>query len=357
MNKKLLSLLLVLSIILSFTLIGCNKNTGTNEKATPGNESNQKTEEKKPSKKFALRFSTASVPTDAHTEALYKFKEAIEKSTDGQITVEVYHSGSLYGQGEDCEATIRGDLEMCYMSAQWIAEKVPEVSMFTAGYIFKDYNHMTKVLNGEIGRELFDTVAKKIGARPLAAFYLGARQLNLRDIGREVKTPADLKGVKLRMPNTPAWLFLGKALGANPTPLAFNEVYLALKTGTVDGQDNPLPTTKNAKFYEVTKYIILTEHVIDSVWPTINEKVWQEMGPDLQKKMLEAVEVARQYCDKKNLDAEKELVEFFKQQGLTVIEPDKEAFRNAVQKAYLDNKEISGKWDMELYNKIQELAK
>jgi tripartite ATP-independent transporter DctP family solute receptor len=333
MNKKIFSLLLI-SIFICFI---------SGSIAAP--------------KTFKLRFSTVSVPGDAHTEALYILKDTVEKLTNKQITIDVFHSGSLYGQGEDCNAVIRGDLEMCYMSAAWVADKVPEASMFTAGYIFKDYTHMTRVLNGEIGKKLFETIAKKINARPLAAFYLGTRHLNLRDIGRVVRRPEDLKGVKLRMPNTPAWLFLGKALGANPTPLAFGEVYLALKTGTIDGQENPLPTDYNAKFYEVTKYIILTGHLVDSVWPTINEKIWQDLGPDLQKKLLYAVNTARRYCDNTNLKREKELLDFFKQQGLIIIRPDVNAFREAVLKAYLENKDISGKWDMKLYEEVQALAK
>ena len=189
--------------------------------------------------------------------------------------------------------------------------------------------------------------------RPLGAFYLGTRQLNLRDIGREVKTPADMKGVKLRMPGSPSWQFMGKALGASPTPLSFTEVYMGLKTGTVDGQDNPLPTDKNAKFYEVTKYIILTDHYVNPVMPTINEKKWQSMGPELQARVMEALEVARDTCDTLNLKAEAELVAFFESEGMTVIKPDKQAFMDYAQKMYLDNKEISGSWDMDLFKVVQ----
>jgi|GEM_PF-42908 len=309
-----------------------------------------------PAKQFVLRVSIPSVPTDAHTQAFYKFKEAIEKSTNGQITVEVHDSGSLYGQGEDIKACERGDVEMTYASATWLADQMPELSMFASGYMFKDYNHMTKVMNGEIGKQEFDRVTKVLRIRPLAAFYLGTRELNLRDIGRVVRTPADLKGVKLRMPNGKNWLFLGQALGATPTPLSFSEVYLALKTGTIDGQDNPLPTDINAKFYEVTKYIILTDHYVDQQWPIIYEKVWEEMGVYLQQKMLDAIEVAREYCDKTNLDREESCLDFLKQHGLTVIIPDKEAFIKAVQAAYLNNKDMSGNWNMNLYKKIKDMG-
>lgn len=306
---------------------------------------------------FVLKFCTVSVPNDTHTRAMYVFKDEVEKLTNGQVKVEVYHSGQLQTQEGMLPACMRGTVEMALLGAGWMSDQVLYLSMFMAGYMFRSYEHMNKVLNGPIGREVFDDIAKRLGVRPLGSWYLGARQLNLRDVGKEVRRPEDLKGIKLRMPNSPSYMFLGKALGANPTPLNFNEVYMALKTGAIDAQDNPLPTNKNAKFYEVTKYIVLTNHLVDSVWPTINEKVWQKMDPDLQAKLYEACEKARAFCDKTNLEAEAELVEFFKEQGLKVIIPDVEAFAEHVQKAYLENKELTATWDMDLYRKVQAAAK
>lgn len=306
-------------------------------------------------KNYTLKFSTASVPNDAHTQALSIFKDSIEKLTDGQVQVKIFHSSSLYPQGADFDATKRGNLEMVYTSAWLLADYIPYLNMFTAGYLYQDYQHMAKVLNGPIGEKVFNDVAKKLGVRPLAAFYIGARQLNLRG-DKRIETPEDLKGTKLRMPATAAWLFLGKALGANPTPIAFSELYMALNTGTVDGQDNPLPTDKNAKFYEVTDQIILTNHFLDSVWFTINEELWQEMGADLKAKMKIAVEKAREYCDRSNLKEEKKLADFFKEKGLQVYEPDINSFRSHVQKAYLENKEMTSSWDMKIYQEVQALV-
>jgi tripartite ATP-independent transporter DctP family solute receptor len=303
-----------------------------------------------------LVFPSVSVPDDAHTQAMLAFEEELEKLTNGEIDVEVFHSGQLTSQEGDQVAVRKGTVDMAYTSASWLADEVPEMSMFTAAYIFKNYDHMTKTWNGEIGKELFEKVAQEVGIRPLGAVYLGTRQLNLRDIGREVNTPADMNGVKLRMPNTPSWLFMGKALGANPTPLSFTEVYMGLKSGTIDGQDNPLPTDKNAKFYEVTKYIILTDHLIDSLFPTMNEEKWQSLSADHQEKVLQAVEKARQVCDELNIAREAELVDFFKAEGMTIIIPDKAAFIEHAQKMYLENKEISGTWDMELFETVQGLA-
>lgn len=306
---------------------------------------------------ITITWSSAGVPADAHTKAMYEFKEELEALSNGTMEVEVYHSGQLFTQEGEKTALRRGVLDMAYLSSSWLATEMPYLSMLGAVYTFSGYEHMSKVMNGEIGETVFEDVADTVGVRPLSAFYLGTRQLNLRDIGREVRTPQDMEGVKLRTPNSPAWIALGKALGGNPTPMNFNEVYLSLKTGAVDGQDNPLPTDKNAKFYEVTDYIILTDHVVDSVWPTMNEEKWQSFTDQQKEWVMEALEKARKVCDQSNLDLEAELVEFFRAEGLTVIEdPDKEAFADYARWSYQnESPDISEPWDWDLYDRIQDM--
>jgi tripartite ATP-independent transporter DctP family solute receptor len=304
-----------------------------------------------------LTWSSISVPGDAHTEAMKVFKEEVEYLSAGHITVDLYVAGQIYTQEAELAACREGTLDMAYFSGSWLAEFVPYLSMLGAVYTFSGYNHMTKVLNGEIGKKIFEEVAQKTGVRPLAAFYLGTRQLNLVKKVGPVRTPEDMKGVKLRTPASPTWIALGKALGGSPTPMSFGEVYTGLLTGAIEGQDNPLPTDKNAKFYEVTKYIILTDHVADSVWPTINEKRWQSFS-DIDKLVIrKALEKAREFCDETNLKAEAELLDFFRGQGLIIIEdPDKEAFAAYAKNSYLtESKDISKNWDMVLYEEIQAL--
>ena len=304
-----------------------------------------------------LTWSSISVPGDAHTEAMKVFKEEVENLSAGHITVDLYIAGAIYTQEGELAAVREGTLDMAYYGTNWLAEFMPYLSMFSAVYTFSSYRHMTRVMNGEIGQKIFEEVAQKIGVRPLAAFYLGTRELNVVEKVGPVRTPEDLKGVKLRTPGSPAWIALGKALGGNPTPMSFGEVYMGLKTGAIEGQDNPLPTDKNAKFYEVTKYIILTDHVVNSVWPTINEKKWQSLS-DIDKLIIrKAIEKARKFCAETNLKAESELVDFFRGEGLIVIEdPDKEAFAEYANWSYQnESKEISKDWDMELYEKIQAL--
>jgi tripartite ATP-independent transporter DctP family solute receptor len=215
-------------------------------------------------KPIELVYSMTAVPTDAHAGAMMVFKETVERVSGGAIKVLTYDSASLFKQEQEVSAVRSGQADISAVSAQWLTDGSPWISMFTAGYIFQSYEHMTKVLNGPIGQEAFERVVKDQGIRPLGAEYLGTRQVNMVD-DKPILTPANLQGVNLRMPNSEAWLFLGKALGANPTPISFSELYMALQTKTVDGQDNPLPTDKNAKFYEVTKSITITNHVVDSV--------------------------------------------------------------------------------------------
>ncbi len=302
-----------------------------------------------------LTFSSVSVPGDAHTRAMQVFKLELERISGGEMAVEVYHSGQLFSQEGEQAAVRKGTVDMIYTSPPWLAEFIPYLSMFGAVYTFSGYDHMKAVYNGDLGKRVFQDVVDSQGIRPLGAFYLGTRELNLVEKVGPVRTPADMAGVKLRTPGSPSWIALGKALGGNPTPMSFSEVYMGLKTGAIEGQDNPLPTDKNAKFYEVTKYIVLTDHVVDTIWPTINEKKWQSLTSQQQDWVMQAIKVAGEACDKQVLDTEASIKEFFKAQGMIIIEDvDKAAFQEYAKNSYInDSPDISASWDMDLYNEIQ----
>lgn len=348
--KKIIALVMVAVLMLS--LVACKPKDVATDQSTPSDNSSAPASTTSEDEKVKLIFSVNAVPGDAHYEAMMKFEEVVEAKSNGSIEVETYHSGSLFKQDQELAAVKSGQADIVYLSAPWLTEGSPWISMFNAGYMFKSYDHMTKALNGEVGQEVFERVAKEQGVRPLSAFYLGTRQVNLvKD--KEIKVPADLKGVNLRMPNSEAWLFLGKALGANPTPIAFSELYMALQTGTVDGQDNPLPTVQSAKFYEVTKSITITNHLVDSVWPTINEAKWQSLSDNQKTIILESLEEARVLCDDLNNQREAELIEFFKGEGLSVYYADLDVFSKEVLDKYLENKELTKDWDMDLFNKVQ----
>jgi tripartite ATP-independent transporter DctP family solute receptor len=297
-----------------------------------------------------LRISTPAVPDDWHVKMLTVFRDDLAKSAPGRFQVQVHHSGTLFRQGAEVVAMQRGNLEMALLSMQDIARQLPEYSIFTAGYLIRDPAHLRKVWGGPIGDEARRRIAQEMGIELLQVVYLGTRELGLREL-RPVKTPADLAGVKLRMPGSKEWLFLGQALGASATPLAFTEVYLGLKTGTIDAQDNPLPTLKSAKFYEVTKQIVLTGHLVDSLQLSISAKTWGALPASDRDAVKKAAAAAAKYNDDNRAREEKELIEFFRGQGIAIGTPDVEAFRKTVQAAYLKS-EYAQKWPRGLLERI-----
>ncbi len=301
--------------------------------------------------KIKLRLSSVNSETDQRAIALEeKFGPAIAEFAE----FEPHWNGTLFKQGTELEAIARGNLDMSIGSAQELAVFFPEFSVFTAGYVHQDAAHQVAVFNDPLMDPFKKKVEDELGVKLLSVMYLGRRQVNLKG-DRDVMTPEDLNGVKLRMPNTDAWIFLGQALGADPVPIAFTEVYTALQTGAIDGQDNPLPTVVDAKFYEVTDQIVLTSHLVDLNYLTISKKVWDSLTPEQQETLQKAADDAAEFGRQNQLAKEEELVGFLKEQGLKVYEPDLEAFREHVQEQYL-NSEYAKDWPEGVLEKINALG-
>ncbi len=304
--------------------------------------------------KITLRLSTPASDTDQRSVAL---AEVFGPAVSEFATYEPHYNASLIAQGAELESIATGDLEMSIASAQELATFFPEFSIFTAGYVHQSAEHQVAVFNDAVMDPFKKKVEDELGVKLLAVMYLGKRHVNLRfpRSERDVKTPEDLNGVNLRMPGSDAWQFLGRALGANPTPMAFTEVYTALQTGSVDGQDNPLPTVVDAKFYEVTKQIALTQHLVDLNYIAFSKAVWDELSEEqqavVQKAAVDAAETARQAQLKK----EEELVSFLKEQGLDLYEPDLDAFREHVQAQYLSS-DLAASWPDGVLDRINELG-
>lgn len=299
---------------------------------------------------LVLRISTPAVPGDWHAEMLTIFKEWLERSAPGQFDVQVHLNGTLFAQGTEPAAMQRGNLELALISAQDIAKELPQYSIFTAGYLIRDPDHQQAVFHSDIGEEYFAAVKEDMGIQILDVAYLGTRQLNLRDV-HEVSTPADLAGLNLRMPGSDTWQFLGSALGANPTPMAFGEVYTALQTGAIDGQDNPLPTDLAAGFYEVTNQIVLTGHLVDGVFVAMAGEFWDGLTAEQQDMVHEAAAAAITFNNTNRLRHEAQLLAFFADHGLTITTPDVDAFRTHVQQMYLES-DYSNDWPEGLIDRI-----
>jgi len=308
--------------------------------------------------KYTLRFNTVAAPEQPQTLAMKKFAEIVGDLSGGRIEVKVFHSGQLGDQKTALLSAMRGTLEMTSdASPAWFADLAdyPEIGVLETPYVFKDLDHMYRVLTGPTGQKYWNRLAEKSGLRVLDIWYLGTRELNFRKEVGLIRRPEDLKGVKLRMPNVEAWLDVGRALGATPTPLGFGEVYMALKTGTIDGQDNPLPTDEAAKFYEVTHYIVLTDHMIGYITPVINEKLWQSMPEKYRIYIKKAMEVARDYNNWLVLEREAKLLgKFAEECGMEIVIPDKEAFMKSVREYYSQSK-FDERWGKGVYAEIQSI--
>ena len=304
--------------------------------------------------KMTFTLATAGSETDQRSVAMAEvFAPMVSEFADYQPG----YNGTLFAQGTELEAISRGNLTMSIASAQEMAQFFPEFSIFATGYVHQDAAHQVRVFNDPLMDPFKKKAEDELGVKLLSIMYLGRRHVNLRQPRSEldVQTPADLAGVNLRMPGTDAWQFLGAALGASPTPMAFTEVYTALSTGAVDGQDNPLPTVVDAKFYEVTSQIALTSHLVDLNYIAFSKAVWDELTPDQQLIVQRAADAAAAYGRLKQLDKENSLADFIRSQGVEIYTPDLDAFRTHVQAQYVGS-EFTASWPEGVLERINELG-
>jgi TRAP-type C4-dicarboxylate transport system substrate-binding protein len=299
--------------------------------------------------KPVLRFSAVFSEQDIRAEMMGMFAGQIVDD----FTLEPYYGGNLFKQGTELVALQRGNLEMGNIAPQDISNQIPAWSVLTSAYLFRDAAHLRTFFDSEVGAEFKAMAEEQLGIHILGPTYFGARQVGLR-IDKEIKTPADMAGIKLRMPGGDAWQFLGTSLGANPTPMAYAEVYTGLQTGAIDGQDNPLPNVENMKFYEVMKQIVLTSHLVGYDLLVISGDAWNAMTPEQQETVQAAATAAIDFSQKAHLDREAALVEQFKGAGLNIYEPDIDAFRAHAQQMYLDS-DLAKDWPEGVVDRINAL--
>ena len=299
--------------------------------------------------KPVLRFSAVFSEQDIRAGMMKMFGEAIA----GDFTLQPYYGGTLFKQGTELVAMQRGNLEMGNIAPQDVAKQIPAWSLLTAAYLFRDADHLAKFFASAPGAEMTKMVEDQLGIRILGPTYFGARQVGLKPT-KKINTPADMAGIKLRMPGGEAWQFLGEALGANPTPMAYAEVYTGLQSGAIDGQDNPLPNVQNMKFYEVMSQIALTSHLVGYDLLCVTSKVWAGMKPEQQASFQAAAGKAIAWSTEQHRKQEAELVEFFKGKGLQVYTPDVAAFRKFAQDKYLASA-LAKDWPAGMLDKINAL--
>jgi tripartite ATP-independent transporter DctP family solute receptor len=293
-----------------------------------------------------LRF--AAVFSDADIRA--EMVKRLAKDVEGDVKIEAFLNSTLYKQGTELVALQRDNLEMGNIGPQDISKQIPAWSLLTSAYLFRDANHLNAFFASDMGTQMKKMVEDQLKVKILGPTFFGTRQVGLKT-KKKINLPADLAGVKLRMPPGESWQLLGRSLGANPTPMAYAETYTGLQTGAIDGQDNPLPNVQNMKFFEVMSQIVLTSHLVGYDLLSINMKVWQSMTPAKQQAFQVAADKAIAWSTAEHLKRDAELMESFRRQGLDVYAPNQGAFREHAQKVYLASEDAK-QWPAGMLERI-----
>jgi len=219
-------------------------------------------------------------------------KQVTEK-TQGRVEIQVYPASQLGSSKDQIEAVALGTQQMVTEGAANFGQWVPSISIVEAPYVWRDDVHLTKVMSGPIGQDLNKQLVEKRGMRILGTTYYGVRQLTTTN--KAVRTAADMKEFKLRVPENEVFLAMARSWGAKPTPMTFSELYLALRQNVVDGQENPLPTIDSGKFFEVQKFVSATNHVYATNIILVSKRFWDKLSPAEQKIMQDAADETRTY--------------------------------------------------------------
>jgi len=263
-----------------------------------------------------------------HTASVWAAGE-IGKRTNGRYAIDVYPASQLGKETDINQGLSLGSVDMIISGSSFAAKSFPPIGVTYYPYTFRDADHLLAYTKSDVFKELTKGYEDKTGHRIVAVTYYGVRHTSSN---KPIKTCADMKGLKIRVPDVPAYLAMPRACGANTAPIAFAEVYLALQNGTVEAQENPLTTIEAKKFYEVQKHIVLTGHIVDHLNTVVSGKQWKAFSDSEKKLFTELAQEAAQKAGADIVAKEAELVDVFKKKGLSVTDPDRNDFRDTVLK-------------------------
>ncbi|MFC0560641.1 DctP family TRAP transporter solute-binding subunit [Halalkalibacter alkalisediminis] len=344
MNKKFMTLI-GLMLALSIFLVACSGGSNSEPAEADAND----TEDAATDAEVTLKLAHSGSETHQYHIAAEKFKEEIEASSNGTIAVEIYSGSVLGNEGEAVEQVLDGTLDLTTVSADSsFANTVPEMNVFGIPYLFEDLDHVYETLDGEVGKELLELSNQK-GMKALGYWEVGQRHVTNDKV--EVKTPADMSGLNIRVQPAPVWEAHMRAIGASPTPVAFNELYSALDQGVVDGQENPLNTIYAMKFYEVQKYVSLTAHTFSPAIVVMSERAWGALSAEQQQLVEDAVQAAKTYQRETLMEKNDQILAHLEESGVTITSDiDFDAFREATKEV---RDVLSSQVPAELIEKIE----
>jgi len=300
--------------------------------------------------KFAHVYETSE---PYHTAALWAAGE-IAKRTANRYTVEVFPASTLGKETDINQGLTLGTVDMIYTGQLFAGRIYGPISIGGAPFVFRDFDHWKKFTQSKLFQELADGYQKGAGGNKVVAItYYGNRQTTAN---KALNTPEDMKGLKIRVPDAPLYTLFPRAVGANPTPIAFAEVYLALQNKTVEAQETPLPTIDAKKFYEVQSHINITAHITDALLTIVGGPLWAKLNDADRKTFTAVFQEAAARATGEIIDIEKRLMTDFSKRGKTVVMVDRKPFIAAVQKFYTEGKQPDGSalpWPKSVYDRLQ----
>ncbi|TLS38427.1 TRAP transporter substrate-binding protein [Pseudalkalibacillus caeni] len=326
---------ILMSLIMVFALAACGENESASSSGSDSGSDSGGIE------KMTLKVGHTLSDTSHYQEGLKKFKELVEEKSDGQITVEIFPNGSLGGEREMIEGLDIGTVDMVLSSTGPMSGFAPEVTVVDLPFLFRDADHAHKVLDGEIGQDLLKKLESE-GMKGLSWWENGFR--NVTNNVRPVEKPEDLKGLKLRTMENEIHMAAFEEMGADPTPMAFPELFTALQQGVVDGEENPVPVIWSSRFYEVQDYLTMTRHVYNPSIMLISKSKFDGYSEEVQNLLLESSKEAGDYERQVVQDMEDKYLSQLEEKGMNVItDVDLEPFEKAVQPVYDKYSEQFGK--------------
>ncbi|UVI30706.1 TRAP transporter substrate-binding protein [Paenibacillus spongiae] len=335
MLKKIAVVTMLVVLLVSAVACG-NKGDGGNA-ATGGNGGTEK--------KVKLRLGHITGESDAWHKGALKFAELVKEKTNGSVEVDVFPSSTLGNDRDLIEGMQLGSVDFALVAGV-LSNFYEPYSILELPYLFRDQEHMEKVLYGEVGTKMKEDLLTNAQVRGLEFWVRGPRELTAN---KKIAKVEDLKGLKVRVPEIPASIAAWKAMGASPTPMAFGEVYSSLQTGVIDGQENPFALIASNKIQEVQKYLMMTNHVYGYVMLTMSDITYQKLSKEQQQAIEEAAKEATQFENDLVAEQEEVLLKQLKDAGMEVVEVDTAKF---AEKAKTVHEEFANKYGKELYDSI-----
>ncbi|MDO9144731.1 TRAP transporter substrate-binding protein [Rhodoferax sp.] len=279
-----------------------------------------------------------------------KFAELVDAKTKGGVQIKVFPNSTIGNDRDMAEGMQIGSVDFALIAGV-LGNFEPSIQIMELPYLFKDETHLRKVMYGPIGDELLDKLLKSSDIRGLAFWERGPRQLTTN---KPINSLSDIKGLKIRVPEIPPIIAAWKAMGTNPTPMAWGEVYTGLQQNVIEAQENPVPFIHAGKIYEVQKYIAMTNHKYEYVLIAMSNKAWLKLSADQQKAVKEAAAEATQYENKLVSEKSDGLLKDLQAKGMKVTKPDTTEW---AKQARTVHKQFAEKYGIDLYNKIIEVGK